>query len=52
LRFASCLRLKALGLYLHSAHARHEVTALMSNIVVMGKKNLNPGRSITISPGR
>ena len=29
-----------------------EITALMSNIVVIGKKNLNPGRSMTISPGR
>src|SRR5256885_14382966 len=24
----------------------------MSNMVVIGKKNLNPGRSMTISPGR
>jgi hypothetical protein len=29
-----------------------EITALMSNIVVIGKKNLKPGRSMTISPGR
>jgi hypothetical protein len=29
-----------------------EITALMSNIVVIGRRNLNPGRSMTISPGR
>ena len=38
--------------YLRTAHAMIEITALMSNIVVIGKKNLNPGRSTTISPGR
>src|SRR5207237_7583291 len=39
-------------IYLRRAHARIEITALMSNMVVIGKKNLNPGRSMTISPGR
>jgi hypothetical protein len=29
-----------------------EISALMSSIVVSGKKNLNPGRSMTKSPGR
>lgn len=39
-------------IYLRRAQAMIEITALMSNIVVIGKKNLNPGRSMTISPGR
>src|SRR6267143_6054548 len=38
--------------YLRRTHAMNEITALMSNIVVIGKKNLNPGRSMTMSPGR
>jgi hypothetical protein len=29
-----------------------ETIALNNNIVVIGKKNLKPGRSMTISPGR
>ena len=29
-----------------------ERTTLTINIVVIGKKNLNPGRSMTTSPGR
>jgi len=29
-----------------------EITTLTNSIVVNGKKNLNPGRSMTISPGR
>ena len=28
-----------------------ETIALSNNIVVIGKKNLNPGRSMTMSPG-
>ena len=33
-------------------HASNDSTALMISIVVTGKKNLNPGRSITTSPGK
>jgi hypothetical protein len=33
-------------------HAINETTALTISIVVIGKKNLNPGRSMTMSPGR
>ena len=33
-------------------HATIERTALTISIVVIGKKNLNPGRSMTMSPGR
>src|SRR6516162_9755057 len=29
-----------------------EITALISSMVVIGKKNLKPGRPITMSPGR
>src|SRR2546429_1600926 len=35
------------SIYLRRAHAMIEITALRSNIVVIGKKNLNPGRSMT-----
>jgi hypothetical protein len=33
-------------------HASKDSTALMISIVVTGKKNLNPGLSITTSPGK
>ncbi len=33
------------------SQAMIDTTALTSSMVVMGKKNLNPGRSMTISPG-
>ena len=33
-------------------HAITEITTLKINIVVIGKKNLNPGRPITMSPGK
>jgi hypothetical protein len=39
-------------IHFRSAQAIREITALMSNIVVIGKKNVNPGRLMTISPGR
>jgi hypothetical protein len=38
--------------YLRITHAITEITALKINIVVIGKKNLNPGRSMTMSPGK
>jgi len=38
--------------HFRSAHAISEMTALISSIVVIGKKNVNPGRLITISPGK
>src|SRR5262249_8524108 len=38
--------------YLRESHATIDTTALSSSIVVIGKKNLNPGRSMTISPGK
>jgi DNA helicase IV len=38
-------------LYLRMSHAMIDSTALASNVVVMGKKNLKPGLSTTISPG-
>jgi hypothetical protein len=38
--------------YLRMSHATNDSTALASNMVVMGKKNLKPGLSTTISPGK
>ena len=38
--------------YRRMNHAISETTALTISIVVIGKKNLNPGRSMTMSPGR
>src|SRR5438105_1854977 len=38
--------------HLREIQAMIDMTALSSSRVVIGKKNLKPGRSMTISPGR
>jgi hypothetical protein len=38
--------------YRRRAQATMESSALISSMVVRGKKNLKPGRSMTMSPGK
>src|SRR5207248_3557080 len=44
-------RLRRGELHRRSTHAMAEIRALIRSIVVIGRKNLNPGRSMTMSPG-